>query len=293
VIETATAARREIARRRYLDVGFQIVGLTVLCLALAALAALIGDVLIDGAGRLSWDFLRGFPSRRASQAGIWHALTGSIFVILVTAALSVPIGVAAAIYLEEYGTRSRMARLIEINITNLAAVPSIIYGLLGLGLFVRMLGLGRSVLAGGATLALLVLPVVILSTREALRAVPKSLREGSYALGATKWQTIWYQVLPVAMPGILTGLILALSRAIGETAPLITIGAVTFVTFAPQSIWSSFTVLPIQIFNWVSRPQVEFQANAAAAIIVLLVLLLTMNATAIWLRDRYQKKVGA
>ena len=204
-----------------------------------------------------------------------------------------PIGVAAAIYLEEYGTRSRMARLIEINITNLAAVPSIIYGLLGLGLFVRMLGLGRSVLAGGATLALLVLPVVILSTREALRAVPKSLREGSYALGATKWQTIWYQVLPVAMPGILTGLILALSRAIGETAPLITIGAVTFVTFAPESIWSPFTVLPIQVFNWVSRPQVEFQANAAAGIIVLLVLLLTMNATAIWLRDRYQKKVGA
>jgi phosphate transport system permease protein len=293
VIDTATAARREIARRRYLDVAFQVVALAGLCVALAALAALIGDVLIDGAGRLSWDFLRGFPSRRASQAGIWHALSGSVFVILVTAALSVPIGVAAAIYLEEYGTRSRMARLIEINITNLAAVPSIIYGLLGLGLFVRMLGLGRSVLAGGATLALLVLPVVILSTREALRAVPKSLREGSYALGATKWQTIWYQVLPVAMPGILTGLILALSRAIGETAPLITIGAVTFVTFAPTSVWSSFTVLPIQIFNWVSRPQVEFQANAAAAIIVLLVLLLTMNATAIWLRDRYQKKVGA
>jgi phosphate transport system permease protein len=291
VIETAT--RREIARRRYLDVGFQVVAMAVLGLALAALAALIVDVLMDGTGRLSWDFLRGYPSRRASAAGIWHALTGSIFVILVTAALSVPVGVAAAIYLEEYGTRSRMARLIEINITNLAAVPSIIYGLLGLGLFVRMLGLGRSVLAGGATLALLVLPVVILSTREALRAVPKSLREGSYALGATKWQTIWYQVLPVAMPGILTGLILALSRAIGETAPLITIGAVTFVTFAPQSVWSSFTVLPIQIFNWVSRPQVEFQANAAAAIIVLLVLLLTMNATAIWLRDRYQKKVGA
>jgi len=293
MIETATATRREIARRRYLDVGFQVVALAVLCVALAALAALIVDVLIDGSTRLSWDFLRGYPSRRASQAGIWHALTGSIFVILVTAVLSVPIGVAAAIYLEEYGTRSRMARLIEINITNLAAVPSIIYGLLGLGLFVRMLGLGRSVLAGGATLALLVLPVVILSTREALRAVPKSLREGSYALGATKWQTIWYQVLPVAMPGILTGLILALSRAIGETAPLITIGAVTFVTFAPQSIWSSFTVLPIQVFNWVSRPQVEFQANAAAAILVLLALLLTMNATAIWLRDRYQKKVGA
>ena len=292
MIDTAAAVRRDSAMRRYVDLSFQVVALIVLCLALAALGALIFDVLRDGGGRLSWDFIRGYPSRRASVAGIWHALTGSIFVIMVTAALSVPIGVAAAIYLEEYGTRSKAARLIEINITNLAAVPSIIYGLLGLGLFVRMLGLGRSVLAGGATLALLVLPVVILSTREALRAVPKSIREGSYALGATKWQTIWYQVLPVAMPGILTGLILALSRAIGETAPLITIGAVTFVTFAPQSIWSSFTVLPIQIFNWVSRPQVEFQANAAAAIIVLMALLLTMNAAAIWLRDRYQKKVG-
>jgi phosphate transport system permease protein len=272
------------------DLLFRVIALVVLCLALAALAALIWDVVADGAARLSWEFIRGYPSRRAANAGIWHALTGSIFVILVTAALAVPIGVAAAIYLEEYGTRSVVARLIEINITNLAAVPSIIYGLLGLGLFVRTLGLGRSVLAGGATLALLVLPVVILSTREALRAVPKSLREGSYALGATKWQTIWYQVLPVAMPGILTGLILALSRAIGETAPLITIGAVTFVTFAPDSVWSTFTVLPIQIFNWVSRPQVEFQANAAAAIVVLLVLLLTMNAAAVWLRDRYQKK---
>jgi phosphate transport system permease protein len=213
-----------------------------------------------------------------------------VYVILVTAALAVPVGVAAATYLEEYGSRSVMARLIEINITNLAAVPSIIYGLLGLGLFVRAMGLGRSVLAGGATLALLVLPVVILSTREALRAVPKSLREGSYALGATKWQTIWYQVLPVAMPGIMTGLILALSRAIGETAPLITIGAVTFVTFAPDSVWSPFTVLPIQVFNWVSRPQVEFQANAAAGIIVLLALLLTMNAVAVVIRDRFQKK---
>jgi phosphate transport system permease protein len=269
---------------------FRIVALAVLCVALASLGALIWDVLADGAGRLSWDFLRGFSSRRASEAGIWHALTGSILVILVTAALAVPIGIAAAIYLEEYGGRSVAARLIEINITNLAAVPSIIYGLPGLGLFVRTMGLGRSVLAGGATLALLVLPVVILSTREALRAVPKSIREGSYALGATKWQTIWNQVLPVAMPGILTGLILALSRAIGETAPLITIGAVTYMAFAPDGLWSPFTVLPIQIFNWVSRPQAAFHANAAAAIIVLLALLMSMNAGAIWLRDRYQRK---
>ena len=282
-----------IAWRRRLDVLFQVVALLVLVVALICLGTLLWDVISDGSGRLSWQFITGFSSRRASQAGIWHALTGSIFVIVVTAALAVPVGVAAAIYLEEYGGRSLVARIIELNITNLAAVPSIIYGLLGLGLFVRMMGMGRSVLAGASTLALLVLPVVILSTREALRAVPRSLREGSYALGATQWQTIWHQVLPVAAPGIMTGLILALSRAIGETAPLITIGAVTFATFAPDSVWSPFTVLPIQIFNWVSRPQTEFHANAAAGILVLVVLLLSMNAAAIWLRDRYQKRGAA
>ena len=290
-ISMDTAPGASVWRRR-LDVLFQVVALVVLVLALGSLCVLIADVWSDGAGRLSWDFLTGFPSRRASQAGIWHAISGSVFVILVTAALAVPVGVAAAIYLEEYGSRSIVARLIEINIANLAAVPSIIYGLLGLGLFVRAMSMGRSVLAGASTLALLVLPVVILSTREALRAVPKSIREGSYALGATKWQTIWHQVLPIASPGILTGLILALSRAIGETAPLIAIGALTYVPFAPDSIWSPFTVLPIQIFNWVSRPQVDFKANAAAGILVLLALLLTMNGLAIWLRDRYQKKVA-
>jgi phosphate transport system permease protein len=287
---TRGLADRTLAWRRIADVGFQAVALIVLLIALACLGTLIWDIVNDGVGRLSWDFITSFSSRRASQAGIWHALTGSVFVIMVTAMMAVPVGVAAAIYLEEYGGRSVAARIIELNITNLAAVPSIIYGLLGLGLFVRMMGMGRSVLAGASTLALLVLPVVILSTREAIRAVPGSLREGSYALGATKWQTIWHQVLPVAAPGILTGLILALSRAIGETAPLITIGAVTFVTFAPDSIWSPFTVLPIQIFNWVSRPQVDFHANAAAGILVLVLLLLSMNAAAIWLRDRYQKK---
>jgi phosphate transport system permease protein len=280
------------ARRQLMDLAFQGLALLVLCIALVSLGALIFDIWSDGASRLSWNFLTGFPSRRAQNAGVWHALTGSVFVIVVTGLLAVPIGVAAAIYLEEYGGRSFAARIIEMNITNLAAVPSIIYGLLGLGLFVRALGMGRSVLAGASTLALLVLPVVILSTREALRAVPPSIREGSYALGATKWQTVWYQVLPVALPGILTGTILALSRAIGETAPLITIGALTFVAFAPDSIWSPFTVLPIQIFNWVSRPQRDFQVNAAAGILVLLALLLTMNAAAIWLRDRYQKKLA-
>jgi phosphate transport system permease protein len=290
--ETTLNGGATSARRQLMDLAFQGLALLVLCIALVSLGALIVDIWSDGASRLSWDFLTGFPSRRAEDAGVWHALTGSVFVILVTGLLAVPIGVAAAIYLEEYGGRSVAARIIEMNITNLAAVPSIIYGLLGLGLFVRALGMGRSVLAGASTLALLVLPVVILSTREALRAVPASIREGSYALGATKWQTVWYQVLPVALPGILTGTILALSRAIGETAPLITIGALTFVAFAPDSIWSPFTVLPIQIFNWVSRPQRDFQVDAAAGILVLLALLLTMNAAAIWLRDRYQKKLG-
>ena len=281
-----------VAVRRSLDLAFQGIALLVMLVALASLAALIVDVVRDGMERLSWEFITGYPSRRAARAGILPALTGSIFVILLTALLALPIGVAAAIYLEEYGRRNAIARLIELNITNLAAVPSIIYGLLGLGVFVRFMGMGRSVLAGAATLALLALPVVILSTREALRAVPGSIREGSYALGATKWETIRYQVLPIAAPGILTGLILSLSRAIGETAPLITMGALTYVSFLPGSIWSSFTVLPIQIFNWTSRPQQDFHANAAAGILVLMALLLTMNGLAIWLRDRYQKKVA-
>jgi phosphate transport system permease protein len=286
-----TSAPDAGARRRHrLDRAFEWLALSVLLLALAALAALLYDILSAGLGRLDWQFMTSMASRRAGSAGIYHALAGSVAVIGVTGALALPIGVAAAIYLEEYGGKSRLARLIEINIANLAAVPSIIYGLLGLGLFVRALGMDRSVLAGASTLALLALPVVILSTREALRTVPGTIREGSYALGATKWQTIWYQVLPMAAPGILTGLILALSRAIGETAPLITTGALTYVPFAPDSLWSAFTVLPIQIFNWVSRPQADFQDNAAAGIIVLLGLLLLMNAMAIFLRDRYQRR---
>jgi phosphate transport system permease protein len=272
------------------DLAFQVLAMATLVVALVTLAALIGDVLADGAGRLSWQFLTSLASRRAEDAGIYHALAGSIWVIVLTAAFALPLGVASAIYLEEYGTSSRLAHFIEINIANLAAVPSIIYGLLGLGLFVRAMGMGRSVLAGACTLALLALPVVILSTREALRTVPKSIREGSYALGATKWQTIWHQVLPMALPGVLTGLILSLSRAVGETAPLITIGALTYVPFAPDGVWSPFTVLPIQIFNWVSRPQAAFKANAAAGILVLLALLLAMNAAAVLLRDRFQRQ---
>ncbi len=276
--------------RKHADAIFQFVSLGALLVALAALAALVFDIVSDGAGRLSFQFLTNIASRKAEEAGVYHALMGSIWVITLTAALALPIGVAAAIYLEEYGSRSRSARFIELNISNLAAVPSIIYGLLGLGLFVRLMGMGQSVMAGSATLALLALPVVIMSTREALRTVPSSIREGSYALGATKWQTIWNQVLPMALPGVLTGLILALSRAIGETAPLITIGALTYIPFAPDGIWSKFTVLPIQVFNWVSRPQPEFKANAAAGILVLMVLLLSMNAIAIVVRDRQQRR---
>ena len=266
-------------------------GLLATLLALLALGALIYDVARDGVGRLSWEFLTSYPSRRAENAGILAALAGSLFVISLTAAIAIPLGVGAAIYLEEYGGRGRLSRLIEINIANLAGVPSIIYGLLGLGLFVRIMGMDRSVLAGASTLALLALPVIILSTREALRAVPKSLREAAYALGATKWQTTWHQVLPAALPGVLTGVILALSRSIGETAPLITIGALTYVPFVPSDIWSPFTVLPIQIFNWVSRPQAAFAENAAAGIVVLLAFLLVMNAVAIVLRDRFTRSI--
>lgn len=271
------------------DTLIQLMAVIVLALALASLAALLIDVFLDGIGRLNWQFLTSIPSRRPADAGIYAALIGSIYVIGLTTLLALPLGIGAAVYLEEYGSTAWFNRLIEINIANLAGVPSIIYGLLGLGLFVRTMGFGRSVLAGAATLALLVLPIVILATREALRTVPSSIREASYALGATKWQTIQHQVLPNALPGILTGLILALSRAIGETAPLITIGALTYVPFAPDSIWSAFTVLPIQIFDWLSRPQVAFAQNASAGIVVLLVLLLVMNAVAIVVRDRFQR----
>lgn len=267
----------------------QLAGILVLALALLTLGALIVDVFSDGRGRISWQFLTSPPSRFPAVAGIYPQLLGSLYVMVVTAALTLPMGIAAALYLEEYGGGGRIARIIEVNIANLAGVPSVIYGLLGLGLFVRWMNLGPSVLAGAATLALLVLPVVILSTREALRTVPMSAREGSYALGATKWQTIWHQVLPSSLPGIFTGLILAMSRAIGETAPLVTIGALTYIPFAPTGLDSRFTVLPIQIYNWVSRPQAPFLENAAAGIIVLLLLLLTMNSVAVVLRDRFQK----
>ncbi len=288
---------RRSGRSRWKERVFVLASLLGLTGAMAVLGLLLASVFAEGLPRLDWAFLTSFPSRRASRAGIVAPLVGTVWMMLLTALIAIPVGVGAAIYLEEYAPRDRsfwgrLAYAIEVNIANLAAVPSILYGLLGLAIFVRAVNLGRSLLAGALTLALLILPVIIIASREALRTVPRSIREGSYALGATRWQTIRRLVLPMALPGILTGNILALSRAIGETAPLITIGALTYVAFLPEDLFSPFTVLPIQIFNWVSRPQSDFHINAAAAICVLLPLLLLMNAMAIWLRQRYQKRLG-
>jgi phosphate transport system permease protein len=285
------ALARMLVKRRVAETGFRVAAAAALLVALGSLAALFLDALLDGAGRLSWQFLTSFPSRRPEEAGILAALVGSVALILLTAAFALPIGVGAAVYLEEYAGKTWWSRIIEVNIANLAGVPSIVYGLLGLELFVRALNLERSLLAGALTMALLVLPIIIIASREALRTVPNSIREASCALGATRWQTIWYQVLPMAFPGILTGSILAFSRAIGEAAPLITIGALTYVAFLPDGLLSPFTALPIQIFNWVSRPQPGFHVNAAAAILVLLAVLLLLNASAVYLRHRYQKRV--
>lgn len=261
-------------------------------LAIVVLLVLLADVLIDGLPRLSWQFITSLPSRKPELAGIAAALGGSIWLLFLTALIAFPIGVGAGLYLEEFSIESWWSRLIEINISNLAGVPSIIYGLLGLQVFARWmqpLTGGRSVLTGALTLALLVLPVIIVATREALRTVPDGLRQAGFALGATRWQVVSAHVLPLALPGIMTGTILALSRAIGETAALITIGALTFVPFIPNSPTSPFTALPIQIYNWVSRPQQGFHINAAAGIVILMVVLLMMNATAILLRNRFQK----
>ena len=270
---------------------FQALCLLALTLPLLLLVVLFGDALLDAWPRLTWDFVTSYPSRRPAQAGILSALVGSIYLILLTALLAIPVGVGGAIYLEEYARPSKLTALIELNISNLAGVPSIIYGLLGLGLFVRVMGLGRSLIAGAATMALLLLPMVILASREALRTVPYSIREASLALGADRWQTLRRVVLPMCLPGILTGIILSVARAIGETAPLITIGALTYVAFLPDSLGSAFTALPIQIFNWVSRPQAGFHVNAAAGIVVLLGLMLALNAVAIWLRMKLQRRM--
>jgi phosphate transport system permease protein len=257
--------------------------------ALGVLAVLVIDVFLDALPRLNIRFLTSYPSRIAENSGILPALVGSLWVGSLTALISFPLGVLTGVYMEEYAKRNIFTEILDINISNLAGVPSIIYGLLGLEVFVRFMGLGRSIIAGALTLSLLVLPIIVISTREAIRAVPESIREASYALGATKWQTVFYQVLPAAMPGILTGFILAISRALGESAPLITIGALTFIAFLPESIFDPFTVLPIQIFNWISRPQREFASNAAAGIIVLLILVFSLNFIAIYLRAKYER----
>lgn len=294
--------RKQIGRLA--DQAFSILGLLATSIGLLVLLVLLIDVLIDGFPRLGWDFLTSYPSRKPEQAGILSPWVGTAWLMVLTALIAFPLGVASATYLEEYSRKSWLTGFIEINIANLAGVPSIIYGLLGLGLFVRWMNLDRSVLAGAMTLAILVLPIVILSARESIRAIPASIREASYALGASKWQTIRHQVLPAAMPGILTGTILAMSRAIGETAPLITIGALTYVAFVPtlpisleppfinpQGLFDPFTALPIQIFNWVSRPQRGFSINAAAGILVLLFITFVMNGIAVYLRHRYQKQI--
>lgn len=253
------------------------------------LAVLLIEILRQGIAWLDIQFLTSFPSRFAERAGIKAALWGTVWLIALVALISIPVGVGAAIHLEEYARPGRLSTIIEINIANLAGTPSIVYGILGLAIFVRWMALGRSLIAGALTMSLLILPVTIIASREAIRAVPNSIRLASFALGATRWQTIYHHVIPAALPGILTGIILALSRAIGETAPLVMIGALSYVAFTPQGPMDSFSALPIQIFNWASRPQKEFYGLAGAAIIVLLVVLLAMNSVAILLRARAQR----
>jgi phosphate transport system permease protein len=278
------------AERSIGALAFHAVLILALLVGLLTLATLLIDVVLDGSTRLSPDLLTRLDSRVPSRAGIKPALVGTLWLMVLVGAISFPLGVGAAVYLEEFAPRNRFTTFVEVNVANLAAVPSVIYGLLGLAVFVRFLSMGRSILAGALTLVLLILPVIIVASREALRAVPDSIRQGAYAVGATEWQAVWHQTLPAALPGVLTGVILGLSRAIGETAPLITLGALTYVNFVPQGPLDRFTAMPIQIFNWVSRPQTEFQHTAAAGIILLLAVLLAMNAVAIYLRNRYERK---
>ena len=296
--------KASIRRNEFRNGAFAVIGLLSTLIGLILLAVLLIDLAIDGMPRLSYKFLTSFPSRFPEEAGILSALVGSFLILLVTAASAIPLGIAAGIYLEEYAGKNWLTDIIEINIANLAGVPSIVYGLLALGLFVQILKLGESILTGGLTLGLLILPMVIMATRESIRSIPNSIREASYALGATKWQTVKHHIVPYSTGGILTGVIIGLSRAIGETAPIITVGALTFIAFLPSSPLSSdfpyfsfkwlldpFTVLPIQMFNWVSRPQHAFQLNAAAAGIVLMLMTLLMNGLAIYIRYKYRKKI--
>ena len=298
------SVEKKVARNKRFDGLFAIIGLLATLIGMITLAALILDLATAGLSRLSPQFFTSFPSRFPAQAGILSAWVGTCLIMLVTAATAVPMGVAAGVYLEEYAPKNWLTALIEINIANLAGVPSIVYGLMALGLFVYQLKLGQSILSAGLTLALLILPIVIVATREALRAVPSSMREAAYALGATKWQTTRDHILPYSMGGVLTGVIIALSRAIGESAPLITIGALTFIAFLPDSplkaefpfisfewLFSPFSAMPIQMFNWVSRPQQEFHLNAAATGLVLMVMTLIMNGIAIYFRYRFRKRI--
>ena len=282
---------KRIDINRVKDIAFKYFGICCTLFGLIMLAVFLLSVLKEGLPRLNWQFFSSFPSRKPEEAGILICLLGTIWIMVLTAFIAVPLGVASGIYLEEYGKKSKFASFIEINITNLAGVPSIIYGLLALEIFVRILGLGKSLLAGSLTLSLLILPIIIVATREAVKAVPGSIRDASYALGATKWETVWFQILPASSGGIVTGVILAISRAIGETAPLIVIGAMLYITTVPTSPMDDFSVLPIQIFNWLSRPQKGFIINATAAIIVLLAITFIMNGIAIHLRNRWQRKV--
>ena len=301
---TVTEIRALITKHKRWDLIFASVGVFALMVGVLTFLALFAGMVMDGAHRLSWDFFANFPSRRAEHAGILSAWVGSTLVMLVTAVTAIPIGVAGAVYLEEYAPKNWMTDIIEINVTNLAGVPSIIYGLLALGLFVYKFGFGQSILSAGLTLALLILPVVIVATREAIRSIPGVIREGAYALGATKWQTTADHILPYSIPGILTGVIIGMARAIGETAPIITIGALTFIAFLPPApftgdpaaglfdwLFAPFTVMPIQMFNWTSRPEAAFHQNAAAAGLVLVVMTLSMNALAIYIRYRLRKNI--
>jgi len=299
-----TAIRRLIASRKRWDLIFAVCGVLSLMVGLLTFTALFVDMAIDGVPRLTWDFFTNFPSRKAAQAGILSAWVGSCLVMVVTAVVAVPLGVGAGLYLEEYAPKNWVTDVIEINITNLAGVPSIVYGLLALGLFVYQFGFGQSILSAGLTLALLILPVVIVATREAIRSIPVGIREGAYALGATQWQVCKDHIVPYSTAGILTGIIIGMARAIGETAPIITIGALTFIAFLPpppikaeppfisfEWLTSPFTVMPIQMFNWTSRPEAAFLVNAAAAGFVLVLMTLAMNGLAIYIRYRLRKKV--
>ena len=294
-----------IAKRKRQDIVFNVIGIICTLIGILTLGALLVDLLVDGLGRLSLEFLTSFPSRFPERAGILSSWVGTLLIMVVTASTAVPLGVAAGVYLEEYARKNWLTNLIEINIANLAGVPSIIYGLMALGLLVYKFRLGQSVMTGGLTLAFLILPIVIVATREALRTIPQGIRESAYALGSTKWQVVRHHLLPYSVGGTMTGIIIALSRAIGETAPLITIGALTFIAFLPPPpvqaqppfisldwVWSPFSVLPIQMFNWVSRPDQAFQANAAAAGAILLGMTLLMNGIAIWIRYRFRKKIN-